>query len=125
MTTATQSKDILVVEDSPVVRSMLTHIIQDEGYRVASCNTAEEALDYLGSKPVPRLILLDLMLPYMRSDEFLRHKQADASLADVPVVIISSYAYDEPGVIPGTVAYLEKPIDLDALMGLVRRYCDR
>jgi CheY-like chemotaxis protein len=125
MTTATQSKDILVVEDSPVVRSMLTHIIQDEGYRVASCNTAEEALDYLGSKPVPRLILLDLMLPYMRSDEFLRHKQADASLADVPVVIISSYAYDEPGVIPGTVAYLEKPIDLDALMGLVRRYCDQ
>ena len=125
MTTAMQAKDILVVEDSPVVRSMLTHIIQDEGYRVASCNTAEEALAYLGSKPTPRLILLDLMLPYMRSDEFLQHKQADASLADVPVVIISSYAYDEPGVIPGTVAYLEKPIDLDALMGLVRRYCDQ
>ncbi|HYF65569.1 MAG TPA: response regulator [Herpetosiphonaceae bacterium] len=125
MTTATQAKDILVVEDSPVVRSMLTHIIQDEGYRVESCNTAEEALDYLGSKPAPRLILLDLMLPYMRSDEFLQHKQADASLAAVPVVIISSYAYDEPGVIPGTVAYLEKPIDLDALMGLVRRYCDQ
>ena len=123
MAASTQSRDILVVEDSRVVRDMLAHIIQDEGYRVTGCSHAMEALDHLHRSPPPRLILLDLVLPYMQSSEFLQELQRDPRLADIPVVIISSYAYDEPQPLAHTVAYLEKPLDLEQLMGIVRQYC--
>ena len=117
------TKHILIVEDSTVVRGMMTQIIETEGYTVASAKSAEEALEYLRSAPKPQLILLDLVLPYMRSDEFLRELQNDRDLAVIPVAIISGYAQETPYRIPFTVAYLEKPIDFEQLMDVVRTYC--
>jgi CheY-like chemotaxis protein len=117
-------KYILVIEDSQVIRNILSHIIQDEGYRVESCVNAVEAFDYLHTMPPPRLILLDTMLPFMNADEFLREKQWDPELAHIPVAIISGYAHDNPQAIRHIVGYLEKPIELDKLMALVSEYCD-
>ncbi len=117
------TKHILIVEDSTVVRGMITNIIETEGYTVASAKSAEEALECLRSALKPQLILLDLVLPYMRSDEFLRELQDDPDLALIPVVIISGYAHETRYRIPFTVAYLEKPIDFDELMKIVRTYC--
>ena len=125
MTSAEASKHILVVEDSSVVRQMLTHIIQNEGYRVDGCHDGLEALELLRSDELPRLILLDLILPFMGADEFLQQKNSDPLLAEIPVAIISSYPREEANInLRGTVAYLQKPIELDALMQLVQRYCD-
>ncbi len=125
MVAAKTFRQILVVEDSSVVRQMLTRIIQDEGYLVAGCNDAIEALEYLHSTPPPQLILLDLVLPYMGADQFLREKARDPRLATIPVVIISSYPREEAKIsLQGTVAYLQKPIALDTLIQTVQRYCD-
>lgn len=115
---------ILVIEDSHVVRSMLSHIIQDEGYQVESCTNAVEAFDFLHSHPVPRLILVDMMLPYMNAEEFIHTKQQDPHLAPIPVAIITGYYHHNPDGIKHIVGYLEKPIELASLMALVSQYCD-
>ncbi len=117
-------KYILVIEDSLVIRDILTHIIQDEGYRVECCVNAIDAFEYLHTMAPPQLILLDTMMPFMNADEFLREKQWDPVLADIPVAIISGYAHDNPDAIRHIVGYLEKPIELDKLMALVSEYCD-
>ncbi|KPL85236.1 response regulator [Herpetosiphon geysericola] len=119
-----QSAQIVIIEDSATVRDMLAHIIRDEGYHVATYTTAVDGLKYLQSSPAPRLILLDRVLPYMSSDEFLQALQAEPSLSAIPVVVISTYLYDEVAPLPYTVGYLEKPIAIDDLMQVVRRYCD-
>lgn len=119
-----QSAQIVIIEDSATVRDMLAHIIRDDGYQVATYTTAVDGLKYLQSSQPPRLILLDRVLPYMSSEEFLEALQTEPRLSAIPVVIISTYLYDEPAPLPYTVGYLEKPIAIDDLMRVVRRYCD-
>lgn len=124
MTTSnTDTYDILVIEDSPTIRTLITHIIKSEGYRIGSFNLAIDALNHLRRSSLPRLILLDLVLPSMTSEEFLHELELDQRLRDIPVIIISTYTYNDPQPIPHTVAYLEKPIDIDVLMSYVRTYC--
>ena len=118
------AKSILIVEDSPVIRAMLAHIIQNEGYAVTCVHNGLEALDYLRANPAPRLILLDLMMPLMNASEFMREHQDDFELARIPVVIISAYTDDpQRPATTGARGYLEKPIDLTVLLDTVRQYC--
>ncbi len=73
----------------------------------------------------PCLILLDLCMPIMDGWQFRKEQQqlADRGLADIPVVLLSALANcaDESRVM-GAVGSLQKPIDLDQLLDIVRRY---
>ena len=121
----TSPQPIMVIEDSSVVRNMLSLIISNEGYGVIGCENAIEALEYLRRTAPPRLIFLDMVLSYMTADQFLSEKNRDPRLSEIPVVMISSYPREEARIsLRGTVAFLQKPIDLNQLMATVQRFCD-
>lgn len=121
---ASVQRQIMVIEDSVVVRELLTHIMANEGYEVIGFSDAIEALHYMESAPPPQLILLDMVLPYMGADQFLQARAQQPGFCDVPVAIISSYSREEAQIsLAGTVAYLQKPIDLSLLMTTVQRFC--
>ena len=75
---------ILIVEDEDPIRSVLTEILEDEGYRVASVRNGLEALTYLRQHAHPRLILLDLGMPVMTGWEFREEQQRDQAIARIP-----------------------------------------
>src|SRR2546421_13107211 len=115
---------ILIVEDDADVRESLTEILQEEGYRVASAANGREALDLLHSAGPPCLILLDLMMPVMSGWEFRERQRQDPALAQIPVAIVTGVRNGSARLAAmGAVAYLQKPIDIGALLATVSHHC--
>lgn len=113
---------LLIVEDDDGARTALGDIFDCEGFPVATCANGREALDYLHSRPLPLVIILDLQMPVMNGWQFCRERKKDANLAAVPVVAIT--AFQSPGELDVD-AVMQKPIDIERLMDLVRDYCRR
>src|SRR5258708_307681 len=81
---------ILIVEDDISICTVITEILQDEGYLVASVENGAEALAYLQQHIHPQLILLDLNMPVMTGWDFRAQQQCDPRLAEIPVIIMSA-----------------------------------
>ena len=111
---------LLIVEDDECSRAALGDIFDFEGYPVALCSNGAEALDYLRSRPLPLLIILDLQMPVMNGWQFHDECKKDAHLAVLPMVVIS--AFPSPGNLEVD-AVVQKPIDIERLLDLVRCYC--
>ena len=54
---------ILLVEDEPLVRLVLTDLLADAGYRVTEAGNADEAMTLLESRPDMRVIITDVRMP--------------------------------------------------------------
>lgn len=117
------SFDILLVEDDKDLSEALGQLIQDEGYSVNIVNNGKEALDYLGThNPLPRVILLDIMMPVMDGIEFRAKQRQDSRIAAIPVIVISAgdlSPQKTQGL--GAVDCLRKPLNLDRLFELVKQ----
>ena len=114
---------ILIVEDEVSIRSVLTEILQDEGYLVASVANGMEALTYLRQHVRPRLILLDLGMPVMTGWAFRAEQQSDPKLARIPVIIMSALPdLNQKAAALKATDCLDKPIEIDTLIGMVARY---
>lgn len=104
---------ILVVEDNPVNLELMTELLEQEGYRVLTAESAEAALR-LTLAERPDLILMDLQLPGMTGYEATRRLKADPSTAAIPVLAITASAMlgdDLKAREAGCDGYLTKPLD--------------
>ena len=117
-------KSILVVEDDRAIRETVVDLLKDEGFaNVTAVRHGKEALTFLESAPtLPSLILLDLMMPVMDGETFLRTVQAHPTeaLRSVPVVVLT--ASRRRTQLPGCVTWLDKPIDIERLLELCAKY---
>jgi len=118
---------ILIVDDLVEHRELLSQVLGDLGYEVATAGDGREALESIRSGERPCLVLLDHWMPNMDGTEFLGHLRAstDAALAAIPVVVMTA---DPDGVAellagapPDTL--LEKPFGLRELRKVVLRFC--
>lgn len=116
---------ILVVDDDPDLRGAIADVLAEEGYEVHCAGHGGEALAQLrtdGARP-PSLILLDLMMPEVSGWDFLALQQKDASLAAIPVVLMSaSSKAPAKGEVPGTVDAIKKPFKVEQLLDVVARH---
>jgi two-component system, chemotaxis family, chemotaxis protein CheY len=83
---------VLIVDDSPAMRSLVRRLMKISGFDVASCLEASdgtEALELLKTERVDA-ILSDINMPRMDGEELLRRLEADESLRRVPVIVIST-----------------------------------
>ena len=121
--TQADERVILVIEDDPDVRSMITILLGLEGYRVSAAENGREALDVLHGGMHPDLILVDLMMPVMNGWQFRAEQTRDPSIASIPAVVISGGdRIAEHSQALGAADYLRKPIDLDVLLATVQRH---
>jgi CheY-like chemotaxis protein len=111
-------KVVLVVEDDAVVRGAMRMVLEWEGYQVACASDGQEALDYLRTSAPPSLILLDVMMPGVDGWRFQKERQADPTLAGVPVVIISALDADQ---CPEAAAHIRKPFQPQELLEAIRQ----
>jgi CheY-like chemotaxis protein len=82
--------DVLVVEDDDDVREALLLLLEDEGVHAVGATDGRDALEKIRAGLDPALILLDLMMPVMDGERFLRARKADPRLARIPVVVVSA-----------------------------------
>jgi len=116
------SERILVVDDDDDIREVMQDVLLSEGFRVDAAKDGLDALSKLGHDGAPPLILLDMMMPNMDGEAFLRALRGHPELADAPVVVISgNAAVREKATSLHAAACLVKPFELDELLGVVRR----
>jgi CheY-like chemotaxis protein len=113
------SKFVLVVDDDPDLLDVTSFVIENEGMAVETARNGEEALALLRSGRLPRLVLLDLMMPVMNGWEFLAAVANDPLLKGIPVVVLTAAEHRE---VPGALEVLSKPMDLTELLRVVERY---
>src|ERR1044071_5276884 len=83
------TKQILVVDDDPLMHRLYQHHLERAGYQMVSARSGREALEIASRQP-PQLIVMDVMMPDMDGLEALRElKKGDATKA-IPVIIITA-----------------------------------
>jgi CheY-like chemotaxis protein len=116
----TEPGRILVVDDEPVVSSMLCDVLATAGYVVASAASGAEALDLVPTFN-PSVVLLDLTMPGMSGMEVLQHLRRECPRS--PVVILSGNQDAEVkrrALEAGAFDYLTKPFSLALMRTAVR-----
>lgn len=80
------TKEILVVDDQPGIRMLLTDILTNEGYQVSAAKTGKEALDKVYLKAFD-LIILDYKLPIIDGMQVVQQMEHDKM--EVPIILMS------------------------------------
>lgn len=118
-------KCALVVDDDADVRENLEELLVREGFNVRGAASGEVALELLRASNEPCIVLLDLVMPTMDGWEVLDALMKMRSIAPHthPVIVVSG-ALDAASAakMPGVVAVLQKPFDLEDLLSAVREY---
>lgn len=111
---------ILIVDDEFMNRELLSRILQHE-FDVAIAENGAQALDLLRSTPFD-LVLLDMMMPVLNGEETLAEIRANASLAELPVIIVSAIT-ETPRIVDaislGANDYITKPLDVSLVKARV------
>jgi hypothetical protein len=113
---------VLVIEDDPGARDLLTRLLTKEGYRVETAAGGEAGLR-LARELHPDIITLDVMMPGMDGWAVLSELKADPELADIPVVMLTIVDNKNLGYALGAADYLTKPIQRDRLLAVLAKYC--
>ena len=121
--------NVLIVEDDPEVREMLRELLATAGFNAVAAHDGLEALHLLRTvrhraPDAPCLVLLDLKMPRLGGNEFRRAQLGDPTVANVPIAVMSGATdLEQRAEAMGAVATLTKPLDVDVLMEVVKRYC--
>jgi chemosensory pili system protein ChpA (sensor histidine kinase/response regulator) len=116
---------VLVVDDSITVRRVTQRLLKREGFRVVTANDGLDALEKLAHEK-PDVVLSDIEMPRMDGFDLARNIRADANLADLPIIMITSRIAEkhrEHAMALGVNNYLGKPYSEEVLLGLLREYC--
>jgi signal transduction histidine kinase len=121
------TETILVAEDEPLVRVLITTILEDQGYTVLSATNGSEALrisEKQASNPID-LLLCDVVMPQMSGEELAN--QLMVSRPNIKVLLTSGYVENIESV-PKTLgkgaAFMEKPFRPATLAGKIRDLLD-
>ncbi len=82
-------KNVLVIDDSPMVTRLVKAALSDEGYTVYSAEDGEEGLK-IAEDIHPSVILVDFIMPKMNGYQFCSAIRKDEQLKDTPVILITS-----------------------------------
>ena len=113
---------VLVVEDEPAQREVLSYNLEAEGFRVARAANGEEAL-LVVEEQSPDIIVLDWMLPNVSGIEVCRRLKSRAETRSVPVIMLSARSEEVDrvrGLETGADDYVVKPYSVVELMARVR-----
>jgi DNA-binding response OmpR family regulator len=114
---------ILVVDDSPTIRRVVSAILERHGYEPALAFDGQDAYEALSSGEVKAdLVLLDFVMPRMNGYQFCRELRANEELSGVPVVLMSAKAdriREKFVQQTGAVDAISKPFDAQALVAVV------
>ena len=120
---------ILIVEDSPTMRSLLSTSLEelDGSIKITQVASGFEALRFLPREQCD-LIVTDINMPDINGLELVSFVKSNSSYRDIPLIIVSTESSKrdrDKGLELGADAYLVKPFEPDALRDLVRELLDR
>jgi diguanylate cyclase (GGDEF)-like protein len=114
---------IVVVDDDPISIRLLGRMLLPLG-AVQAANDGEQALKLMRASP-PELVLMDAELPGMSGVGLCQTMKADPTLAEIPVIFVTSHSEPEFEVAcfeAGAVDYVQKPVQAPVLLARVQTH---
>jgi len=113
---------VLLVEDEPAQRAVLSYNLEAEGFEVRTADNGEDALSLIAEE-APDLILLDWMMPHVSGIEVCRRLKARPETRGIPVIMLSARSEEVDkvrGLETGADDYVIKPYSVVELMARLR-----
>lgn len=123
-----KNKNILVVDDDPIIRQICVTNLATEGYKVQSAENGEEALLYIKSGKKPDLVVLDRMMPKLAGDGVLDKLRKAEHTRNLPVIFLTAKGGLQnviEGLRLGANDYLIKPFSVSDLIERVGSVLER
>jgi len=113
---------ILLVEDEIPLQELVSFNVQNAGHTIIAMDNANDALMRL-EEYLPDLILLDIMLPGLKGDQFLKLIRSNSKYSGIPIIVVS--AKNSEGDIvqlleAGADDYLTKPFSMKVLLARIK-----
>ena len=120
---------VLIVDDEEAIVTLMRFILEKVGHTVASARNGQEALEALGvepadpSKPLPDVVLLDVMMPVMDGHTACKRIHDDKRTTGLPVIVVTAKGdmrslFDS---MPCVAGFFSKPFDPQALRDAVTK----
>ena len=119
----TPAPTVLVIDDDPGIRQLMTSFLKMEGFVTVAAANGKEALACLRDGGAVDAILLDLRMPVMDGWTFRREQRRDPAIADIPVVVLSG-ADSERAPELAAAAWFDKPVSVPQVISVLRRLCE-
>jgi CheY-like chemotaxis protein len=113
---------VLVVDDDVLTQRVLKHYLERAGYQMIGASNGREAIK-LAKQELPRLIILDVMMPDMDGWAVMRQIQTTEATRTIPVILLSGNAElvaTEEAIHSGATQVLVKPINPEQLLGVIK-----
>jgi len=113
---------ILVVDDEPDLRKVLSRTLTHHGYRVETARDGAEAFEFLKA-PDCKCMLLDINMPRINGVELLLLMQAeDIHIPTIVMAGFDDYGEEEMKQFTNVATLLHKPFQLDAVLEAIKKY---
>jgi len=119
--TKTGLETILVIDDDPSVRDLMSRFLTKLNFNVVAAANGEEGIR-LAKRVHPLLITLDVVMPDCDGWAVLNRLKSDSKLAEIPVIMVTVVDNEAMGLELGASNYLIKPVDRDRLAVLVEKH---
>jgi CheY-like chemotaxis protein len=116
-----EADTILVIDDDPAVRDLMSRFLTRLGFRAVAAAGGEEGLR-LAREVSPLVITLDVIMPERDGWDVLRKLKNDPQLAQIPVIMVTVVDNQAMGFDLGASNYLIKPVDRDRLALLIEKH---
>jgi DNA-binding response OmpR family regulator len=124
---AARLRDVLVIEDDPVVSRLVEHLLMRRGFTVHVATDGLQAQNLLKTLPHPAVIVMDVMLPYVSGFELISEIRQTAGWDRVPVIMLTSKSQERDilrAFDAGVNDYVVKPFRPEEFVARVRRLAD-
>ena len=114
-------KTILVVDDSPTERHILSQLLIGGGYEVSTADSGDEGIER-AKQIKPDLVLMDVVMPGTNGFQATRALAKDEATKNIPVIIVTTKDQETDklwGMRQGAQAYITKPVDGPALLAMI------
>lgn len=118
-------KKILIVDDNKDSRKLMRVILQKSGYITMEATNGKDGID-MARKERPHLIIMDVRMPVMDGIKATKILKDDPSTKGIPIIITTSSAIkgDRERIVSesGCDYYICKPMDIDVILDIVKRF---
>lgn len=115
---------ILAVDDDAEVRDLMERFLSRKGFYIHTAASADEGIE-MASKLKPDIIITDIMMPVKDGISFIKEAKKVPELKNIPVIVLTIAGERETCISLGVSAYLNKPVDWNVLLDIIRQTCRR
>ena len=125
MTEQPHNETVLIIEDDDQIAYLLTFLLEREGYTIVAATDGQIAHNKINEIEPPKLVLLDVMLPFIDGFDLIKLIRSKAKWEKVPVIMLSAKSQENDivqALDAGANDYVVKPFQPMELLARIKRH---